>query len=212
MFVGVGVVAAVVGGLVWGFDGGMIDALVSAILLAPSIIYLRLLLWGRRPPAVPLEPAELRPLTPFARAPRPSGRAVTIRGVVHVRRAVLSPSGRPCAAWQLVGRGPGGRLHDADLGVFELRRTEGGVAGLVDCDHAFVHAGELGLTDCAGVDGALAAIVRAARVASLGHISDGDLVEVDGCVDLEVVTDGSREPSAVPIFRAWPTIRKLARC
>jgi hypothetical protein len=138
-----------------------------------------------------------------------------VRGQVHVRRAVSSPSGTPCAAWQVVGAGPGGPLDDAGVGAFEVW-DDGQLVATVDIADAFVELGSLPDPAAVPISGALADMLRV-RAPLLrgdrcsfaeGLLLEGDRVEVSGLATDVAIGDGLRAMEEIPSFQDWATIRK----
>jgi hypothetical protein len=160
-------------------------------------------------------PAGILPLIPLPPTLGPGEPLRTARGRVHVLRAVVSPSGTSCAAWQGVGVGPGGPIDDAGIGVFEV--WDGGRAvAIVDIPDALVDVGPLADPVAVTVAGAVADWLRVrgplpygARCSlAEGVLLDGDHVEVIGRATDTAAGDGLRTMHEVLVFQSWATIRR----
>jgi len=158
-------------------------------------------------------------LEPVATAALGSGTEESRRGHVHVRFSVRAPlSGRPCAAWRVMGKGPSGPIDDAGLGGFDVH-LDGRAVARVEAAWGFVDLGPMEAPTTRIPDDALADFLRprgrlpqgAACALSEAVLVEGDEVEVRGVADVELITDGMRESHEIRVFRSSPTIRALAK-
>jgi hypothetical protein len=220
--VAVGTAAATIGFIVHLLLGGsgLIDALAGGALVG-TIIFLfayqasRIArdsvsdaLWNRKAPALELVPG----------TPQLEGPEIAVRGRVHVVKPATSPvGGRRCAAWRIIGTGLSGAVDDAGVGTFELRGEDGAVRARCETESAFVDVPVTGepaevrltpeLTEVLRARGAVPSRATSVRLAE-AVIDEGDEVEVAGPVETAIVSDGLRGSSEIPVFRAWPAIRR----
>lgn len=171
------------------------------------------LVWALAPILRRMPPRALRPRA-FTTLPR--GDECSAVGTVRVTRPALSPLSTSCAAWRVRGRVPRTVIDDAGVGAFDVVR-DGRVVARVRAADALLDLGAGPRPTSRQLDGRLATFLAerdGLPPDGRAHLSetllrDGDAVEVIGVADEAVLASGYRESRTVPLFRDWPTIRKL---
>jgi hypothetical protein len=109
-------------------------------------------------------------------------------------------------------------IDDAGVGAFDVVDADGRVLARVRAPDALLDLGAGPRPTSRRLDERLASFLGAraglppdgrARLAET-LLRDGDAVEVIGAAEDTALPSGYRESTRVPLFREWPTIRKLA--